>query len=44
MAGQVVAKGNIVDNKVQISQLTKGVYVIAVDNGGKVSQVKFIKK
>ena len=44
MAGQVVAKGNIVDNKVQISQLTKGVYVIAVDNGGEVSQVKFIKK
>lgn len=44
MAGQVVAKGNIVDNKVQISQLAKGVYVIAVDNGGEVSQVKFIKK
>ena len=44
MASQVVAKGNIVDNKVQISQLTKGVYVIAVDNGGEVSQVKFIKK
>ena len=41
---KVVEKGNIVDNKVQISQLTKGVYVIAVDNGGKVSQVKFIKK
>ncbi|MBF8458171.1 fibronectin type III domain-containing protein [Kaistella sp. G5-32] len=44
MAGQVVAKGKIVDNKVQVSQLVKGVYVIAVDNGGEVSQVKFIKK
>lgn len=44
MAGQVVAKGKIVDNKVKVSQLVKGVYVIAVDNGGEVSQVKFIKK
>ena len=44
MAGQVVAKGKIVDNKVQVSQLVKGVYIIAVDNSGEVSQVKFIKK
>ncbi len=44
MAGQVVAKGKIVNNKVQVSQLVKGVYIIAVDNSGEVSQVKFIKK
>lgn len=44
MAGQAVSKGKVTNNKVQVSQLEKGVYMIAVDNGGEVSQVKFIKK
>ncbi|MBU4537279.1 MAG: M12 family metallo-peptidase [Weeksellaceae bacterium] len=44
MAGQAVSKGKVSNNKVQVSQLEKGVYMIAVDNGGEVSQVKFIKK
>ena len=44
MTGQVVASGRVVNNKVQVSQLVKGAYIIAIDNGGEVSQVKFIKK
>lgn len=44
MAGQVVSKGKVISNKVQVSQLVKGVYIISIDNGGEVSQVKFIKK
>ena len=44
MTGQVVASGKVVNNKVQVSQLVKGAYIIAIDNGGEVSQVKFIKK
>ncbi|MGA9213269.1 reprolysin-like metallopeptidase [Kaistella sp.] len=44
MAGQAVSRGKIIDNKVQVSQLQKGVYMIAVDNDGQVNQVKFIKK
>lgn len=44
MTGQVVAKGKVINNKVQVSQLVKGAYIIAIDNNGEVSQVKFIKK
>ena len=44
MTGQIVASGKVVNNKVQVSQLVKGAYIIAIDNGGEVSQVKFIKK
>lgn len=44
MAGQAVAKGKVTNGKVQVSQLEKGVYMIAVDNNGQVNQVKFIKK
>ena len=44
MAGQAVSRGKVTDNKVQVSQLEKGVYMISVDNDGQVSQVKFIKK
>ena len=44
MAGQAVSKGKVTDNKVQVSQLAKGVYMISVNNDGQVSQVKFIKK
>lgn len=44
IAGQVVAKGKVTNNKVQVSQLAKGVYIITVDNAGEISNVKFIKK
>ena len=44
MAGQAVSKGKVIGNKVQVSQLAKGVYTISVNNEGEVSQVKFIKK
>ncbi len=44
MTGQVVSKGKVSDNKVQVSKLEKGVYVIAVDNNGEVTKVKFVKK
>ncbi|QOW11499.1 T9SS type A sorting domain-containing protein [Kaistella flava (ex Peng et al. 2021)] len=44
MAGQAVNKGKIVNGKVQVSQLQKGVYIIAVDNDGELTKVKFIKK
>ncbi|QBO58078.1 reprolysin-like metallopeptidase [Chryseobacterium salivictor] len=44
MTGQTVSKGKVVDNKVQVSQLQKGVYVIAIDDNGEAAQLKFIKK
>lgn len=43
-AGQLVSKGKVINNKVQVSKLEKGVYMITVDNNGQASQVKFIKK
>lgn len=44
MAGQAVSKGKVTDNKVQVSHLVKGVYIMVIENVGEVSQVKFIKK
>ncbi len=44
MAGRVVSKGKVLYNKVQVSQLVKGVYIISLDDGGEVGHVKFIKK
>jgi len=43
-AGQVVAKGKVVNNQVQVSKLQKGVYMITVEDNGLASKVKFIKK
>ncbi|UOE40652.1 M12 family metallo-peptidase [Chryseobacterium suipulveris] len=43
-AGQLVAKGNVADNKVSVSKLQSGVYFISVDDKGTVEKVKFIKK
>lgn len=43
-AGQLVSKGKVSNNQVQVSKLVKGVYVITVDNNGEVNKVKFIKK
>ena len=42
--GQIVSKGKITDNKVQVSNLTKGIYIISIDNNGETTKVKFIKK
>lgn len=44
MAGQVVSKGQVTGNKVQVSNLEKGVYMISINDNGQVSQVKFIKR
>lgn len=44
MAGQVVAKGKVADNKVNVTKLLKGVYVISVEEDGNATKVKFIKK
>lgn len=43
-AGQLVSKGKVTDGKVQVAELTKGVYVISIDDNGVSSKVKFIKK
>lgn len=44
MAGQVVSKGKVTDNKVPVSKLEKGVYVISVEENGNATKLKFIKK
>lgn len=44
VAGQIVAKGKVLDNKVPVTKLEKGVYIITVDNNGETAKVKFIKK
>ncbi|MGS0748103.1 reprolysin-like metallopeptidase [Halpernia sp. GG3] len=44
MSGQIAAKGNIRNNKVQVSGLLKGIYIISIDNNGETTKVKFIKK
>ncbi len=43
-AGQLVAKGNVNEGKINVNNLTKGIYVISFDNGGSVFKTKFIKK
>lgn len=42
--GKLVSKGNLTENKVVVSKLEKGVYVITIEDNGKTSQSKFIKK
>jgi hypothetical protein len=44
LAGQLVAKGKVVNNQVQVSKLAKGTYMITVENDGQTSKVKFLKK
>ncbi len=44
MSGQLIAKGKITDNKVSVSKLQAGVYIISVEDKGNVEKVKFIKK
>lgn len=42
--GQLVNRGKITDNKVQVSNLEKGVYFITITEAGATKKVKFIKK
>ncbi|HPZ25015.1 MAG TPA: T9SS type A sorting domain-containing protein [Kaistella sp.] len=44
IAGQMVSKGKIADNKVPVSKLQSGVYMISIEDKGNVEKVKFIKK
>ena len=44
VSGQLISKGKITDNKVSVSKLQAGVYIISVEDKGNVEKVKFIKK
>ncbi|MET3037752.1 reprolysin-like metallopeptidase [Chryseobacterium sp. NRRL B-14859] len=44
MAGQIVMNGQITDNKISVSRLATGTYVISIEDKGNVSNLKFIKK
>lgn len=43
-AGQLVNKGKISDQKVQVHDLVKGVYFIQIKNNNNISKLKFIKE
>ncbi len=43
-AGQIVKKGNIQDNKIRVSELTTGNYVITIQDNEFKASSKFIKK
>jgi hypothetical protein len=43
ISGQLSGKGKITDNKVNISNLPKGVYMISVEDNGAANTIKFIK-
>jgi len=42
--GQKMSSGKISDNKVNVHQLLKGIYFIQINDKGKTSRLKFIKK
>ncbi len=42
-AGQIVAKGNLGNGKIQVNKLPKGVYFINVDDKGNLIKAKFVK-
>lgn len=44
VSGQLISKGKITDNKVSVSKLQAGIYIISVEDKGNVEKVKFIKK
>ncbi|ATL75913.1 propanediol utilization protein [Chryseobacterium piperi] len=44
MAGQIVMNGQITDNKISVSRLNTGAYLISIEDKGKVFNSKFIKK
>lgn len=43
-AGQLVSHGIILNNKIDVSRLINGVYVIDIEDGGVTAQKKFIKE
>ncbi|WP_160137358.1 reprolysin-like metallopeptidase [Chryseobacterium sp. c4a] len=43
-AGQLVMDGYISDNKISVSRLSTGAYVISIEDKGTTSNLKFIKK
>jgi len=43
ISGQLVAKGKVSDNKVTVSKLQKGAYIISIEDKETLSKVKFIK-
>ncbi|MGC4130595.1 MAG: zinc-dependent metalloprotease family protein [Bergeyella sp.] len=44
VSGKLVAKGKIVEGKINVSNLVKGVYIISVNDNGTSFNSKFIKK
>ncbi|RXM51033.1 MULTISPECIES: reprolysin-like metallopeptidase [unclassified Chryseobacterium] len=44
MAGQKVMSGQISDNKISVSRLSTGAYIISIEDKGTTSNLKFIKK
>lgn len=44
ITGQLVSTGNINNGEVNVSQLTKGVYIISFEDNATVSNIKFEKK
>ncbi|MTI30693.1 S8 family serine peptidase [Xanthovirga aplysinae] len=44
LMGQVVAEGEFVDSRVNVSQLKTGIYMIEISSGGKSFITKFVKK
>ncbi|WP_226063180.1 reprolysin-like metallopeptidase [Kaistella polysaccharea] len=44
MAGQLVSNGKVIDYKVQVTNLLKGVYIISIEEDGEIAKLKFIKK
>lgn len=43
-AGQIVMKGKLVDQKINVSLLAKGVYVLTLKDGQQTQNTKFVKK
>lgn len=44
ITGQIISKGKVINNKVDVASLAKGVYMIDVSEKGTTSKLKFIKK
>lgn len=44
MVGQKVMSGEISDNKISVSKLSTGAYIISIEDKGTTSNLKFIKK
>ena len=44
VAGQFISNGKVINNKVNVSSLAKGVYFIEISEKGATSKMKFIKK